>query len=81
MDDKKQIDEAHIMLDRLGAIGSKGAASIRERISCLLRSYRNGNPIPTNEQVVYALFGHPTVEMTGTMTFKLNQSGEVTHGR
>ena len=57
MDKEKEINDAHKMLDRLGADGNSGAASLRERLNALLREFIKGKPLPTREQITYAHFG------------------------
>jgi len=53
-----EVDNAHAMLDRLGAPGNRGYESIRERLDALLTEYvRDGRPLPTAEQIHYARFG------------------------
>lgn len=43
--------DAHRMLDRLGARGCRGVASIRDRLDTYLRDLRNGRSLPTAEEV------------------------------
>ena len=54
MDNDKQVRDAHAMLNKLGAPGHLGIASIRERLGGLLGLYMNGKPIPTSIEVVEA---------------------------
>jgi len=56
--------EAHDMLTRLGAPGRPGQASVRERLASLLGDYRKGKPLPTNQEVGFALYGPRETNMT-----------------
>lgn len=50
-----ELENAHAMLDKLGATGTKGSGSIRERLSCLFADYiKNSRPLPTIEEINWA---------------------------
>jgi hypothetical protein len=54
MDEGKEIKQAHMMLNRLGALG-QGVGSIRERLSDLLEQYTiNKRPLPSRDLINWA---------------------------
>ncbi len=57
LEPKREVEDAHAMLDRLGAPGRQGGASIRERLDSYLCQLVKGRPLPTREQVGWARFG------------------------